>query len=228
MGLVSVAWLKSAIRVSACRRRPKKKGEFAASAICGAEMTWAAFQWSANSPGPTCRCSWTDVHADSGAMESAKDADGDDPRVGLLRLGLGPVERLAQALLELQGGVPRQGPRCDVELDVELRELGLVLGVGDGLEHLVVDEGGLLVLVDEVELDLQAGQRDLVVEGPLGEHPLEDIEVLADLFAVALALFAGVALRGDVLAHGPCLSPVMLLPVNLPTTAPDGEDPTTG
>ena len=71
MGRVSVAWVKRAILVSAWRRRPKKYGELAASATCAADTACAAFQWSANWPGPTCRCSCTEVQADSGAIESA-------------------------------------------------------------------------------------------------------------------------------------------------------------
>ena len=69
-GRVSVACLNSSMRVSACSRLPKKNGELAASATWGADRAWAAFQWAANSEGATCRCSCTEVHADSGAMES--------------------------------------------------------------------------------------------------------------------------------------------------------------
>ena len=70
IGRVSVACLNSSMRVSACRRLPKKKGELAARATCGAHRACAAFQWAANSDGVTWRWSWTDVQADSGAMES--------------------------------------------------------------------------------------------------------------------------------------------------------------
>ena len=66
---VSVAWLNSSIRVSACSRLPKKNGELAASAICGATRAWAAFQCAAKSVGATWRCSCTLVQADSGAID---------------------------------------------------------------------------------------------------------------------------------------------------------------
>ena len=69
-GRVSVACLNSSMRVSAWRRLPKKNGEFAAIATWGADRACAAFQWAANSDGATWRCSCTDVHADSGAIES--------------------------------------------------------------------------------------------------------------------------------------------------------------
>ena len=70
-GRVSVAWGTAAIRVSACSRFPKKNGLLAARATCGPDRACAAFQWSANSSGDTCRCSCTEVHADSGAIDSA-------------------------------------------------------------------------------------------------------------------------------------------------------------
>ena len=66
---VSVAWLNSSMRVSACSRWPKKNGELAARASCGATSACAAFQWAAKSWGATCRWSWTLVQADSGAIE---------------------------------------------------------------------------------------------------------------------------------------------------------------
>ena len=69
-GRVSVACLNSSMRVSACSRLPKKNGELAASATWGADSAWAAFQCAANSEGATCRCSCTEVQADSGAIES--------------------------------------------------------------------------------------------------------------------------------------------------------------
>ena len=68
---VSVAWGNSSMRVSAQSRLPKKYGEFAPSASCGPLRACAAFQWAAKSCGATCRCSWTEVQADSGAIVSA-------------------------------------------------------------------------------------------------------------------------------------------------------------
>ena len=52
---------------------------------------------------------------------------------------------------------------------------------------------GWKAVVDEVELDLQAGQRPLEVEAALRQHLLEHVEALAHLLAVALALLARVA-----------------------------------
>ena len=110
--------------------------------------------------------------------------------------------RLARSsVLQLEGGVAGQRARRHVELDVVLRQLGLVVLVGDRGEHLGVVEVRLHVLVDEVELDLQAGHRPVELEGARAQHPLEDVEVLADLLAVPLALLPGVALRADLCSH---------------------------
>ena len=68
---VSAAWVNSSMRVSCHSCLPKKKGLLAPSASCGPASTWAAFQWAANCAGSTWRCSCTEVHADSGAIESA-------------------------------------------------------------------------------------------------------------------------------------------------------------
>jgi hypothetical protein len=67
-GLVSVACANSSVLVSAHRCRPKKNGEFAPTASCGPARSCAAFQYCANRPGDTCRCSCTLVQADSGAI----------------------------------------------------------------------------------------------------------------------------------------------------------------
>ena len=80
-------------------------------------------------------------------------------------------------------------------------QLGLVVLVGDRGEHLGVVEVRLHVLVDEVELDLQPGHRPVELEGARPQHPLEDVEVLAHLLAVPLALLPGVALRADLCSH---------------------------
>ena len=58
-------------------------------------------------------------------------------------------------------------------------------------------------LVDEVELDLQAGRRVVGVEPRLDQHALEHVEAGAHLRAVARAVLAGERLLRDVLAHGP-------------------------
>jgi hypothetical protein len=89
----------------------------------------------------------------------------------------------------------------DVELDVVARQLGLVVLVGDLLEHRLVVELGPEVLVDEVELDLETGHRSVELELALAEHALEHVEVAAHLLAVLLPLLARVPGLLDVGSH---------------------------
>ena len=70
-GRVSVACSKSAMRVSRHSSLPKKNGELAATATCTPAIACAAFQYAAKASGSTWRCSWTLVHAASGAIVSA-------------------------------------------------------------------------------------------------------------------------------------------------------------
>ena len=56
-------------------------------------------------------------------------------------------------------------------------------------------------LVDEVELDLQAGHRVVGVELVLAEHPLEHVEAAVDLLAIARAVGPRELLCVDVLPH---------------------------
>jgi hypothetical protein len=70
-GRVSVACSNSAMRVSRHSSLEKKKGELPPTAIWMPAMACAAFQCWANCSGWTSWCSWTLVHAASGAIESA-------------------------------------------------------------------------------------------------------------------------------------------------------------
>jgi hypothetical protein len=137
-----------------------------------------------------------------------EDPDHEDVRPHLVGLALGLVERGPQVLLQLQGGRPVEGAGCDVELDVVARQLGLVVGVLDGLEDLGVVESGFVVLVDEVELDLHPGHIPVGVEARVLQHPLEHVEVKPDFFAVLLALFSGEARGADLGAHAAQCMPV--------------------
>ncbi len=63
---VSIACWKSAIRVSAQSRFPKRSGEFTAAARIGAVATWATLYRSTNSSADTWRWTWELVlHASS-------------------------------------------------------------------------------------------------------------------------------------------------------------------
>ncbi len=89
---------------------------------------------------------------------------------------LGAVRGVANRGLQLAQHVTGQPPRCDVDLDVELRELRLEVRVGDPLERTGVDHRRDAVLVGEVELHLEADGRAVAVEAGFGQHPRERVE----------------------------------------------------
>ena len=106
-----------------------------------------------------------------------QDADHDDLGAGLVR----PVPRRGRARRAAtspgpSSDSPDSGRGWHVELDVVAAELGLEVRVGDGLQHLGVGHRRLPRAVDQVELDLQPGQRIVEVEGVLDQHPLEHVE----------------------------------------------------
>ena len=91
----------------------------------------------------------------------------------------------------------------DVHLDVVGTELGLEGRIGDLLEDGHVAQERLPVGPDQVELDLEPGQRVVAVALERGrrEHALEDVQAQLDLLAVALPFLAGVMTGGDLIAH---------------------------
>ena len=100
---------------------------------------------------------------------------------------------------------PPSSRGCEVDLDVELAELGLEVGVGDRLERRGVDHRRVAGLVGEVELDLEPERAPLGVEAGLGEQAREDVEAGAHLLPVALAILAAENPGRDFLAHGPII-----------------------
>jgi hypothetical protein len=92
-------------------------------------------------------------------------------------------------------------PGLDVDLHVELPELGLEVGVRDRVQHLGVAQRRVAPLVDQVQLDLQAGHRPLEVELRAGQHPLEHVQVPPDLLPVPGAVLPGELDPVDVLPH---------------------------
>src|SRR3954466_13202832 len=63
--------------------------------------------------------------------------------------------------------------------------------------------------IDEVELDLETGERAFEVEPGLAEHPAEDVEADAQLLAVTLAVRAGKRVRADFFSHVCSFPPVL-------------------
>jgi hypothetical protein len=114
---------------------------------------------------------------------------------------LGVVEAVAQLLLEPADAGLAQPARGCVDLEVELPELGLEVGIRDLLEGLCVLQGRVAVVVDEVELDLQAGHRVLGVEVRLAQHLGEDVQAAPYLLTVTGAVRPGEFLLVHFLAH---------------------------
>ncbi|GAA2647084.1 hypothetical protein Adu01nite_18780 [Paractinoplanes durhamensis] len=119
-------------------------------------------------------------------------------RAGVL---LRVVEAGPQGALEIGVLVAGQPARRHVDLDVVLTQLGLEVGVGDRAEHLGVAHGRVGVPVDEVELDLHAGQRPLELEPGLAQHRREHVQTAADLVPVLRPVLAGEVGLLDFLAH---------------------------
>jgi hypothetical protein len=114
---------------------------------------------------------------------------------------LGDVEARAHGVLEPRHHVAAEDARGEVDLDVELAELRLEVGVGDRLQRRRVDHCRIAGLVGEVELDLEPERARLGIEARLGEHAGEHVEAGADLAAVALPVLAGEHASRDFLAH---------------------------
>jgi hypothetical protein len=139
--------------------------------------------------------------------ERRQDADHHEVGADLRRLGLGVVEAVPDALLELGEPAVLELLGRDVDLEVELAELGLEVGVGDRLERLEVLQCRVARVVDEVELDLQPGHRVVRVEPRLPQHASEHVQATTHLLAVARAVLAGELLLCDLFAHGETVVP---------------------
>ena len=100
-------------------------------------------------------------------------------------------------------GAAGQRPRRHVEFDVVGAQFGLVRRVGDRGQHLGVAHRRLIVGVDEVALDLHAGQRPLELEARLGEHRLEHVEAQLHLAPVLAAVRPAELGLLDLFAHKP-------------------------
>ena len=118
-------------------------------------------------------------------------------------LSLGVVEAAASVLFELQEHALVEQSRRDVDLEVELTQLGLEVGVRDRLERRRVDERRIAGVIGEVELDLESERPPFGVKSRLREHPREDIKARTYLAPVSLAVLATERFRGDLLTHAP-------------------------
>lgn len=130
-----------------------------------------------------------------------QDPDHDHVRTNVTSPFLGMVEAVAQTQLVGLEPVLVEVPRGHIDLDVELPELRLEVGIGDLVEHLGALHRRHRFVVDEIELDLQADHRVVGVEHRLAEHPGEHVETLAHLLPVAHAVSTCELLGRDVFTH---------------------------
>ena len=133
------------------------------------------------------------AHPAAGQMlghQGRQDADHHDVGAVGVGLGLGGVQAGAHLGLEFQRGAAGQRTRRHIEFDVVGAQFGLIGRVGDRGQHFGVDHGRLVVAVDEVALDLHAGQRAVELEAGLREHGLEHVEAQLHLAPVLLPVRA--------------------------------------
>ena len=103
--------------------------------------------------------------------------------------------------IELDNAVAAELAGRHVDLQVELPDLGRPSRVGDRLQRVGVAHGGHAPLVHQVQLDLLAHRRRILVEQPLTEHPGENIERPPYLLPVLAPILAADLDGLDVTAH---------------------------
>src|SRR4051812_32435097 len=150
------------MRVSRQSSLPKKNGELAPIASCTPAIACAAFQWREKSSGSTSWCSWTLVHAASGAIESAYVDRRSTPPMLISRSSPRCEDLLVDELV----------PRVRGE-DVDVEEL-----LGDRRQdpddhHVVAGLAGALVGVVEARADRLLEHRE---RAPL-EEPRRDVDL---------------------------------------------------
>jgi len=88
-----------------------------------------------------------------------------------------------------------------VDLQVELPQLGRPVRVADRGEHLCAPQAGIARLIDQVELDLEPDLLRGLLESRILQHPGKDIQAPADLVPVASPVVLADDDRGNVPAH---------------------------
>jgi hypothetical protein len=129
--------------------------------------------------------------------------DADHHQVGVGRGGplLGRVEAGADPVLEA-GQAPLGEPaRGHIDFDIELSQLGDEVRIGDLSEYAGVAHRRVAGPVDQIELDLQPGQRRPRIEGRATQHPGEHVEIAPDLVPITRAILTAERLRLDIPTH---------------------------
>ena len=135
-------------------------------------------------------------------LDRRQDPDHGQPRPARIGGRAGQAELVGELVLELAPFVAGQRAGRQVELHVPATQLGLEVRAAQRREHLgAAQRGHQLVVVDEVQLHLDAGHRLVVGERVLAQHQGERVEAALDLAAVGLAVASTEQGPVDVLAH---------------------------
>jgi len=135
--------------------------------------------------------------------ERGQDADHHHPGTLGLRSLLGGIELVTHLTLVLRDAVTLQDPRRDVDLEVEAAELGHERGVVDAREDLGVAHDRVTGVVDEVQFHLHPREGEVELEELPVQHLRQNVQAAMHLLPIALAVLAGEAPVGHVLAHAP-------------------------
>ncbi|NYD48586.1 hypothetical protein BJY14_004569 [Actinomadura luteofluorescens] len=114
---------------------------------------------------------------------------------------VGVREMVADLRLQGSGALAAEFAGRDVDLQVELAQLGRPRRVRDRLEHVRVAHQRVAERVDQVELDLQAYVGALEVELGFAQHPGQYVEAPAHLVAIPPPVLAADGDRSHVPAH---------------------------
>jgi hypothetical protein len=114
---------------------------------------------------------------------------------------VGRVQLRPNVSLVAPGAIARQALRGDVDLEVEPSELLDEGGIVDPGQDRLVQHRRAPIGIDEVELDLHAGQRLVEVEERCSKHPREDVEAPVHLVPVPLPVLAGEGTTGQTRSH---------------------------
>ena len=145
--------------------------------------------------------------------DGGQDPHHHQPAAGPPGAFVGPVEALPDLVLEMAERIAGQLPGRQVDLQVELAELGLPGRIGQCAEYLGVLHRRAAGLVHQVELDLQADLLRIGLEPGIGQHPREDVQGLAHLLAIGAPVRLADVDRRDIPAHQTSLRwPAAVLP----------------
>ena len=134
-------------------------------------------------------------------IERRQHPDHRQPAPGAAGFAVRVVQRRAEFPFQRLDMRAAEGARRDVDLDVELPELGLERRIGDGLQRLFVRHRRIPGGIHEVELDLQAEPRLGDVELPVREHRRKRVQTPPRLGSEKSAILPRESPCVDAVAH---------------------------